>query len=464
MIIVFLGAPGAGKGTQAALVAKELGLTHISSGDLFRRAVERGDALGCQVKSYMQRGVLVPDDITTGMVLDELTRHGDGGAILDGFPRSLAQAAGLDSALAREKRGVEWVVYIKVPEDELLHRLAGRWLCRDCQAPYSQSVGQTGGRCQKCGGELYQRPDDAPETVKKRLAVYFKETAPLLDYYEKQGKLIEVNGEGEVHQVKERIVMLSRDEHKGVAISIKNERELRAMRRAGQVVARVLDVLKASVRAGMKTRELNEIAERELRALGAKPSFKGYRGFPASLCVSINDEIVHGIPGERIIKDGDIVSLDFGAVVGGYQGDAAVTLAVGEVGLLGRGLITATEGALSAGISAARAGGHLGDISAAIQGYAESRSFAVIREYTGHGVGREMHEEPLVPNYGQAGSGPELKPGMALALEPMLTTGGWRTRVGGDGWVVSTADGSLAAHFEHTIAITQGQAEILTRL
>ena len=249
-----------------------------------------------------------------------------------------------------------------------------------------------------------------------------------------------------------------------MSIGIKNERELEAMRKAGRVVALVLDVLKNSIREGMKTSELNDIAERELRALGGRSSFKGYRGYAASVCVSINDEIVHGIPGNRIIKEGDIVSLDFGAVVDGYQGDAAITVMVGEAGLLARGLVSATQEALAAGIAAARAGGRLGDVSSAIQRYAEARGFSVIREYTGHGIGREMHEDPLVPNFGEPGTGPELKKGMTLALEPMLTTGDWRTKVGRDNWVVSTADGSLAAHFEHTVAVTADKAEILTRV
>ena len=254
-----------------------------------------------------------------------------------------------------------------------------------------------------------------------------------------------------------------------MSIGIKNERELEAMRKAGRVVALVLDVLKNSMREGTKTSELNDIAERELRALGGRSSFKGYPGhpgypYPASVCVSINDEIVHGIPGNRIIKEGDIVSLDFGAIVDGYQGDAAITVMVGEVGLLAKSLVSAAQESLNAGIAAARAGGRLGDISSAIQRCAESRGFSVIRQYTGHGIGREMHEDPLVPNFGEPGTGPELKKGMTLALEPMLTTGGWLTKEGRDHWLVSTADGSLAAHFEHTVAVTADKAEILTRV
>jgi methionyl aminopeptidase len=248
-----------------------------------------------------------------------------------------------------------------------------------------------------------------------------------------------------------------------MAISIKDERQLKAMRKAGQIVAQVLEILRNTVKPGIKTMELDALAEREARVLGAQPSFKGYRGYPASLCVSINEEIVHGIPGKRVIKEGDIVSMDF-AMMDGYQADAAITVGVGEYGLLAKSLLETTREALSAGIDAARAGGRLGDISAVIQQYAESRKFGVIREYTGHGIGKDLHEDPLVPNFGMAGTGPELKAGMTLALEPMLTTGGWRTVIGNDNWLVSTADGSLAAHFEHTIVITRGQAEVLTQL
>ena len=234
------------------------------------------------------------------------------------------------------------------------------------------------------------------------------------------------------------------------------------MRQAGRVVAKILEILKSQVKPGIKTRELDIIAASELQRLGAKPSFKGYRGYPANLCVSINDEIVHGIPGDRVLAEGDIVSLDLGAIIGGFQGDAATTVGVGEISPEAKGLLAATEGALNAGINAAKAKARLGDISAAIQQYAESRGYAVVREYTGHGIGREMHEEPQIPNFGLAGTGPVLKKGMTMALEPMLNIGDWRTRIGDDQWTVLTADGSLSAHFEHTIAITDGEAEVLT--
>jgi methionyl aminopeptidase len=247
-----------------------------------------------------------------------------------------------------------------------------------------------------------------------------------------------------------------------MGIIIKSEREIAIMRQAGRIVATVLNILSQRLRPGMKTKELDAIAAGEVEKLGAKPSFKGYRGFPANLCVSVNDEIVHGIPGERILGEGDIVSLDLGALFMGFQGDAAVTVGVGEISSKARELMETTEGALKAGIAAAHPGARLGDISVAIQNYAESRGYSVVREYTGHGIGREMHEEPQIPNFGLPGTGPVLEKGMALALEPMVNAGDWRTRVGNDHWTVLTADGSLSAHFEHTIAITDGEAEVLT--
>lgn len=248
-----------------------------------------------------------------------------------------------------------------------------------------------------------------------------------------------------------------------MSIIIKTSEEVAAIRQAGGIVAAILEMLSRQVKTGMETRELDIIAARELKRRGAKASFKGYLGFPASLCVSINDEIVHGIPGKRVLRDGDIASLDFGTIFMGFQADAAMTVGVGKINSAAKQLIETTEGALEAGIRAARPGATLGDISAAIQNYAESRGYSVVREYAGHGIGREMHEEPQIPNYGLAGSGPVLKKGMTLALEPMVNAGDWRTRTGDDHWTVLTADGSLSAHFEHTIAITDGEPEVLTK-
>ncbi len=253
-----------------------------------------------------------------------------------------------------------------------------------------------------------------------------------------------------------------------MSIIIKSDEEIAIMREAGRFTARVLKVLAAYVKPGIRTEELDVIAEREAGKLGVKPSFKGYQGYPASLCVSVNDEIVHGIPGKRVLHEGDIVSLDFGVIYRGFQGDAARTVGVGTISPEARRLMETTEGALKAGVASARAGVRLGDISAAIEEYAESRGYSVVREYTGHGIGRQMHEDPQVPNTTRSvlglmkGTGPELKKGMVLALEPMVNIGGWETKVDSNHWTVRTRDGSLSAHFEDTIAITDGEPEVLT--
>jgi len=207
--IIFLGAPGSGKGTQAAYVAQKLNLVHIATGDLFRQAVEQGTGLGMKVKSYMEKGVLVPDQITIKVVLERISAPDcEPGVVFDGFPRNLKQAGALDKALARKAKAINKVVYIRVPEEELIKRLSGRWICRNCQTPYHSidSPPKVWGRCDKCGGELYQRPDDTVKVVKKRLEVYLAQTAPLIDYYNQAGKLLEIDGKGRVEEVGDRII------------------------------------------------------------------------------------------------------------------------------------------------------------------------------------------------------------------------------------------------------------------
>jgi len=247
-----------------------------------------------------------------------------------------------------------------------------------------------------------------------------------------------------------------------IGVIIKSSQEIAIMREAGRIVAAVIEALTKEVRPGMTTRELDDVAVREFKKRGAVASFKGYRGFPASICTSVNEEVVHGIPGARMLKAGDIISLDVGAMINGFHADAAVTLGVGAISPDAQALIDTTKGALEAGIAAARSGARLGDVSAAIQSYAESRHFSVVREYVGHGIGRDLHEDPQVPNFGIAGEGISLKKGMTMALEPMLNAGVWRTKVTDNKWTVITADGKLSAHFEHTIAIGDSVPEILT--
>jgi len=249
-----------------------------------------------------------------------------------------------------------------------------------------------------------------------------------------------------------------------MGIILKSPREVAQMREAGRVVAAVLEAVAKDVKPGVTTAELDDVAVNEVKKRGAVASFKGYRGFPASICTSLNEEVVHGIPGKRVLKEGDIISLDFGAQLNGFHGDAAMTMGVGRISFEAQKIIDATKGALMAGIAAARIGTRLGDVSAAIQSHAEARGFSVVREYVGHGIGRELHQDPQIPNFGIAGEGLVLRKGMTMALEPMLNAGVWRTRVAEDKWTVATADGKLSAHFEHTIAIDDNGPEILTQL
>ena len=246
--------------------------------------------------------------------------------------------------------------------------------------------------------------------------------------------------------------------------SIKSPRELEAMRQAGQVVARMIAAITRAVEPGMTTKDLDDVAVQELRRNGAKPAFLGYMGFPATICTSVNEEIVHGIPGKRVLQNGDLVKCDVGAIVDGMHGDAAVTLPVGEVSADAMRLLETTRESLNAAIGQVRAGARLGDIGAAVQSYAEPRGYGVVREYVGHGIGRKLHEEPQVPNYGLAGRGQMLRAGMAIAIEPMLNLGTWRTRMLEDGWTVVTADGQISAHFEHTMAVGEDGAEVMTLL
>lgn len=245
-------------------------------------------------------------------------------------------------------------------------------------------------------------------------------------------------------------------------ITIKSARELDSMRKAGEIVGKTLDLLKASVEPGMTTRDLDRIAFKEITSHGAVPTFKGYRGFPGSICASVNEEIVHGIPGKRVLKEGDLIKVDVGATIEGFIGDAAVTIPVGAVPEALAQLMEDTRLGLEAGIKAAVPGARVGDIGAAVQAYGESRGYGVVREFVGHGVGRFLHEDPQIPNYGEAGKGALLRPGMCIAIEPMFNLGDWRTRILEDDWTVVTIDGKLSSHFEHSIAITNQGPEILT--
>ncbi len=246
-------------------------------------------------------------------------------------------------------------------------------------------------------------------------------------------------------------------------VILKSDEEIQSMAKASKVVADGLDMLKKMIRPGVLTVDLDRAAEDFIRGQGGIPAFKGYRGFPSTLCVSINDQVVHGIPSKRSLRDGDIVGLDLGAIIDGFYGDSAVTVAVGTITQDAQRLLSITEEALNVGISKAVVGNRLSDISHAIQSYVEDAGFSVVRDFVGHGIGRALHEDPQVPNYGLPGQGPRLKKGMVLAIEPMVNAGSAGVRVLDDQWTAVTEDGSFSAHFEHTLAIMNGRPSVLTQ-
>lgn len=247
-------------------------------------------------------------------------------------------------------------------------------------------------------------------------------------------------------------------------IIYKSEEEIRSMKRSNQIVAKILSELGLMIKPGIQTKDLNEYAERRTREMDAVPAFKGYRGYPASLCTSINEEIVHGIPSSRTLRSGDIISLDFGVVYDGFYGDAAVTYAVGEITPRVEKLIATARESFAIGLAKIKEGNRLSDISYAIQSHVESQGFSVIRSFVGHGIGFSLHEEPQVPNFGSPGRGPKLRPGMVLAIEPMIAIGNWEVEILSDNWTAVTKDRSLTAHYEHTVALTQNGVEILSLL
>ncbi len=247
-----------------------------------------------------------------------------------------------------------------------------------------------------------------------------------------------------------------------MAIVVKSRDEIAIMKEAGRIVSGVRDLLVDSLRPGIVELELDQIVRREFKKAGVIPTFLGYHGYPATVCISINDEIVHGIPGTREIQDGDIVSIDIGCTYKGFVADTAVSAGVGNVSPESQRLIDVTREAVWRGIRASRAGLKTGDIGHAIQTYVEGEGLAIVREYVGHGIGRQMHEDPQVPNFGKPDTGTPLRPGMVIAIEPMVNLGDWRTKRDDDEWTVRTIDGKLSAHFEHTLAITDGEAEVLT--
>ncbi len=384
------------------------------------------------------------------------------GFILDGCPRTTHQAEALAALLLP---GVlDMVVDIEVPTAQVLRRLASRRVCTDCGTNYSVATPpKVNWTCDICGGEVIQRQDDTEDAIRMRLDLYERQTTPLIDWYESRGQLAKVSGTGSPDVVLRRVIRAIEDRRgQGPAPVRRSVEEIAKMRRAGRVVAEMHDATRAAVRPGVTTAELDAVARDVIERRGARSNFLHYRGFPAVICTSPNDMIVHGIPGGYVLEEGDIISIDCGAIVEGYHGDAAFTMGVGEVSAEATRLLEITERSLWSGIDQLRSGNRLHEVGRAVQAVAEGAGFSVVREYVGHAIGTQMHEEPQVPNYWPGQGGPMLKSGMVFAVEPMVNAGGPGTRQLEDGWSVVTADGSLSAHFEHSIAVTEDGPEVLT--
>lgn len=462
--IVLLGSPGSGKGTQARVLAQHLQLEHLSTGDILRDEVKLGTELGCKAKQCMEDGRLAPDSLILDMIRGKLISLGaERGFILDGFPRTLAQAEGLDHLVEELSVQIDAVINLSVDSKATARRLSLRSSCSICGAIYNDITNppQRVGLCDLDNGPLLRRPDDEETVIRQRLSVYQQQTKPLEEYYRSRGLLIQINGDGSVEDVAARVLQ-SLAPSKKKMIELKSKAELEKIRESCRIVAKALRAMEKLIEPGIETREIDRQVRELIEAEGASPSFLGYNGYPASVCISINEVIVHGIPGKRKIKDGDLVSVDVGAYKDGFHGDAARTFLIGSVSEEKKTITRVVRESLDKGISAARVGGRLSDISAAVQSHAEKHGFSVVRDLVGHGIGREMHEEPQVPNYGPPGHGPVLRPGMVLAVEPMINAGTYEIETLADGWTIVTADRKLSAHWENTIAVTEDGVAILT--
>ena len=418
MRLILLGAPGAGKGTQAEILSRELSIPTISTGNILRAAIREGTAVGLKAKALIDAGKLVDDETIMGIVSERLAKDDcQNGYILDGVPRTIPQAE------AMEQMGIEIdaALSIEIADETIIERMSGRRTCKNCSQTFHIVFNppKSEGVCDFCGGELTIRKDDAPETVKARLDTFHRETEPL---------------------------------------------KALIMRQAAKITAGARSMGRQAVRDGLTTKQIDRAVHEYIVKCGAFPSCLGYEGFPAATCVSVNDEVIHGIPGKRIVRNGDIVSIDLCATYKGFVGDCAGTYPVGEVSEEAKKLIEVTRQAFFEGIRFAKVGYRIYDIGQAVQDYVESHGFSVVRDFVGHGIGRGMHEAPEVPNYrpSERRPNPRLLKGMTICVEPMVCAGDWRVKILKDGWTVVTADHSLAAHYENTILITDGEPEILT--
>ena len=381
------------------------------------------------------------------------------GFVFDGFPRTLPQAQSLQEILQRHHTPLDLAIWLEVSEETVRDRIGSRLQCRGCGFTTSVSSAKFSERpvCPFCDGPLVRRNDDDPEVLQKRLLEFNAKTQPLADFYGKISALNRIDGNRDREEVFSDISRL---------IEQKTAKEVEQMRRACRTASDILERVSELVRPGVTTKEVDEAAADFMQEARVKSAFLGYRlghrVFPGNICISLNDEVVHGIASQRRIQYGDVVKLDIGVVQDGWVGDTATTVPVGMVDGRLDELLRVTESALQRAIDQATEGARLGDVCAEIEDEALRHRFSVVREFVGHGVGRKLHEEPQIPNYGKRGSGPRLKSGMTLAIEPMVNLGAAAVRLLEDGWTVRTADGMPSAHFEHTVLITKEEPEILT--
>ncbi|HZW61752.1 MAG TPA: type I methionyl aminopeptidase [Candidatus Babeliales bacterium] len=472
-VFVFIGPPGSGKGSLSKLCTERYNWVQLSTGNLCRKHIAEQTEIGKEIALAINSGKLVSDSLITEMVEEWLDEQLEkvSAVILDGFPRAVAQAQAFDKILKDRFPEVRLhVLKFTIGDEKVVNRLSGRLICKNsnCQAVYSTLADsafkpKSGMKCDACEGALIQRADDEAQAVRERLGIYHKHTQDLLNFYKNIGQpILELNAEvssNEVFEDFKKLVGLN-----GM-ITIKNKHSIFKMETAGRLLSEMFDAMGPLIQPGMSALELDSWIAQELKKRDLVSKTKGYHTYKHVSCISVNDEVVHGVPmATKIFKKGDLVKVDVCAAWRGYCADMARAFFVGPVDAKIKKLADVAEQALYKGIAKALPGNHLSDISAEIQAEVEAHGFSVIRDFAGHGIGKNMHEDPEVLNYGKPGMGPILKPGMALAIEPMITMGHYDVYITEDGWTVKTMDKSLAAHVEDTIVITEGEPKILTRI
>ena len=465
--LVLLGPPGAGKGTQAERLVEDFGLPYIATGNMLREAVDAETELGLAAKDYMSRGDLVPDDLIIKMIIQRLEERGHrAGFILDGFPRTVPQAEALEEELTKLGRTLTAALFIDAPEEEVVRRLSGRRICVKGQHTFHVDFDppKHADRCDVDGSRLMVRDDDRPGGGAAAAAQLPGEdlSADRLfrpAQHPAAGRRIAQPDRGRRPDPGHARGKALRGA--GVIVR-KTPEQIEAMAASGDIVARCLNMLAAKCRPGVTTADLDRAGEKFIRGQGGVPAFKGYRGFPASICTSPNSMVVHGIPGDYTLERGDIISIDVGVEYEGWVADAAITVALRPVSQVASKLMKATREALEAAVEQCQPGNRLGDVSHAVQERVEHDGFSIIRSLVGHGIGTQMHEDPQVPNFGEPGRGPLIEEGMVFCVEPMVAAGRQAVRMGDDNWAIYSEDGTLTSHFEHTIAITPDGPRILT--